>query len=1083
MRAFELYDYVFLKDNPTLVGTIERTNTESYEPLEDTLIIAHTDVPVDIINQFVLDGNGVPPPGYVFVEFENESSGSALVSEGDLGLLSRTFQIGDNVKTDDALMTGTVVNLSVSYVLAPILSCSALSKSHNLPTCGPGCPPTLDRISHPNPHALICDVPSQEVKRAQDLIKDDYLIAEDWIGQVEDIQYDIVVCLENSSIVVVRSSEGLYLPVQDNGKPLITLPEDDNWRPDVVVALQGWSHTIQLLAPRVGQFVIADRAVLRTGRWLKGNYDPKYPAQGTILDVRAGEALVNWERRHPPSDVPVKHNPSAPASYDYETEIYASKNWSDSASICLRSDLSIYDSGKMPPKTENGQTLDPQVVSQNVCTGHDIKIGNQVRFRNPADVTKKYQGNGQNDSHGSLVTFDAELSHGWDLNEFKVLHIEQEVTVLWQDGSISIVDSLSLKVYSLFEPELAPTDIVLKREGMRQRAVGAQKHSQAEVKDFDEMTFFEKPHDLIPRSVGVIQNVDPIERVVCVRWFTAPKIELRSNGQSMSPLSRYGPIGDEIEDLSLYEIMSFPALQRKRRYMCLVRPPASNISDSKELIRPPGPSIPRSFPSIGSSNERKMAKRSPPSRAIPQISHSQPPDSHQSRPPIDWFGEIVALELDGSSTVRLGGLEPCRDIQVSSDRLEVLEDEDFMDDSDDDEMDVDSWGEYSEWSDIDYLPPNFSISESVEYEGGHRLDNDSGDENWESEDEEETRMTDANKVNDHAADVDMIDTTKENIEEMAAPVEKSVQQLAYLMPAQRPFPFAILQSDPPSDQFGLHSMSPASISLKRISKEHQILASSLPEGEIFVRTYESRLDLLRCLIIGPRDTPYENAPFLIDLLLPGKFPDEPPTAHFHSWTSGLGRVNPNLYEEGKICLSLLGTWSGKHESEKWSDKATILQLLVSLQGLVFVKRPFFNEAGFEGYENDQAYTRGADLYSEKAFLMSRGFVKHALTRPPAGMEDVLAWTYLSDSETSPISLLRTVIQRGKMVIDSSEEARLGNDTRLMDTSGRKDDETQIFLKPLSRGAGVMLNRIMNELETLLAQLGQKHNEHAMELIT
>src|SRR5271154_2877107 len=33
---------------------------------------------------------------------------------------------------------------------------------------------------------------------------------------------------------------------------------------------------------------------------------------------------------------------------------------------------------------------------------------------------------------------------------------------------------------------------------------------------------------------------------------------------------------------------------------------------------------------------------------------------------------------------------------------------------------------------------------------------------------------------------------------------------------------------------------------------------------ILVRTYESRLDLMRVLILGPKNTPYENAPFLFD---------------------------------------------------------------------------------------------------------------------------------------------------------------------------------------------------------------------------
>lgn len=51
-------------------------------------------------------------------------------------------------------------------------------------------------------------------------------------------------------------------------------------------------------------------------------------------------------------------------------------------------------------------------------------------------------------------------------------------------------------------------------------------------------------------------------------------------------------------------------------------------------------------------------------------------------------------------------------------------------------------------------------------------------------------------------------------------------------------------------------------------------------------------------------------------------------------------VNPNLYEEGKVCLSILGTWAGD-KSESWSpSRSSLLQALVSIQGLVLVKEPY-----------------------------------------------------------------------------------------------------------------------------------------------
>lgn len=122
------------------------------------------------------------------------------------------------------------------------------------------------------------------------------------------------------------------------------------------------------------------------------------------------------------------------------------------------------------------------------------------------------------------------------------------------------------------------------------------------------------------------------------------------------------------------------------------------------------------------------------------------------------------------------------------------------------------------------------------------------------------------------------------------------------------------------------------------------MQSSLPEG-VFVRTWEDRLDILRVLIIGPRETPYELAPFLIDFYFGGDFPMKPPKAYFHSWTNGVGRVNPNLYEDGNICLSLLGTWPGDDGKDTWSATgSTMLQIIVSILGLVLVKEPYYSES-------------------------------------------------------------------------------------------------------------------------------------------
>lgn len=119
--------------------------------------------------------------------------------------------------------------------------------------------------------------------------------------------------------------------------------------------------------------------------------------------------------------------------------------------------------------------------------------------------------------------------------------------------------------------------------------------------------------------------------------------------------------------------------------------------------------------------------------------------------------------------------------------------------------------------------------------------------------------------------------------------------------------FEVLPSTPPDHAF--FASPPAQTSrnfLARLRREYRVLQDSLPGNDspphhglylidsflldsILVRAYEDRTDLLRCLIIGPENTPYQDAPFVIDWMLDSNFPQSPPIAHFLSWTNGNGR--------------------------------------------------------------------------------------------------------------------------------------------------------------------------------------------------
>ncbi|XP_022764068.1 putative ubiquitin-conjugating enzyme E2 38 isoform X2 [Durio zibethinus] len=174
--------------------------------------------------------------------------------------------------------------------------------------------------------------------------------------------------------------------------------------------------------------------------------------------------------------------------------------------------------------------------------------------------------------------------------------------------------------------------------------------------------------------------------------------------------------------------------------------------------------------------------------------------------------------------------------------------------------------------------------------------------------------------------------------------------------------------------------------VKRIQDEWKILENDLPET-IYVRVYEARMDLLRAVIIGPSGTPYHDGLFVFDCFFPPKYPNEPPMVYYYS--GGL-RLNPNLYNCGKVCLSLLGTWYGQ-QTEMWvPGQSTMLQVLVSIQALILNARPFFNEPGYETSYVGANGDRRSRKYNEEVFVLSLKTMIYTLRRPPKHFEDFVA---------------------------------------------------------------------------------------------
>lgn len=181
-----------------------------------------------------------------------------------------------------------------------------------------------------------------------------------------------------------------------------------------------------------------------------------------------------------------------------------------------------------------------------------------------------------------------------------------------------------------------------------------------------------------------------------------------------------------------------------------------------------------------------------------------------------------------------------------------------------------------------------------------------------------------------------------------------------------PGSFETVETVPVNHKFKLTMFQPSDMKsfVRFVRREIKLLRTALPPG-IRVRGFDDRMDLYSACIEGPKNTPYENGLFFFDFQLGPDYPSVPPTCHYISYCSD--RLNPNLYEDGKVCVSLLGTWSGKG-TETWTPNSNLLQLLVSIQGLILVNEPYFNEAGYERQKGTQQGRENSRMYNEMALL-------------------------------------------------------------------------------------------------------------------
>lgn len=137
------------------------------------------------------------------------------------------------------------------------------------------------------------------------------------------------------------------------------------------------------------------------------------------------------------------------------------------------------------------------------------------------------------------------------------------------------------------------------------------------------------------------------------------------------------------------------------------------------------------------------------------------------------------------------------------------------------------------------------------------------------------------------------------------------------------------------------------ITVNRLVKDiKQIKENPLHDNGIYYCHDDSNILKGYALIIGPKNTPYNYGYYLFYIDYPSDYPYQPPQFTY-STNDGRTRFHPNLYVNGKVCVSILNTWKG----EQWSSCQTLSSILLTICSLLD-NMPLTNEPGISPKHKD-----------------------------------------------------------------------------------------------------------------------------------
>ncbi|KAL2996343.1 hypothetical protein AAZX31_10G267500 [Glycine max] len=851
----------------------------------------------------------------------------------------------------------------------------------------------VDLLAHDG--SIIKDVSSKNLKRIRDFTVGDYVVLGHWLGRIDDVLDNVTVLFDDGSVCKVSKADPLNL------KPISKNILEDGHFPYYP-----------------GQWVRASSSsVFKNSRWLSGLWKANR-LEGTVTKVTVGSVFVYWiaSAGYGP------YSSTAPAEEQSPKNLkllscFAHANW-QLGDWCLLPSSELSSSASMDKgisKLELNNSANNELDSNQTGSGCDSEEatveetnGNKDTMDlDPADVLEGNDGNDKSNpsrdssSCSSSISVSKEPVHeAWPLHRKKIRKVvirkdkrarkkeesfekalliantRTKVDVAWQDGTVE---------RELNSTSLIPIDNPGDHEFVSEQYVVEKTSGDGE--DISEA-----------RRVGVVRSVNAKERTACVRW-------LKKVARAEDPREF-----DKEEVVSVYELEGHPDYDYCYGDVVVRLSPVSVCSETA---------------SVGESTEKSMQKTE--ESGIKIDVNIQTGETFVQFSDLSWVGNITGLKNGDIEVTWADGMVGPQAIYVvgrddddesiaagseisdaaswetvNDDEMEVLEDsrEDIEREnsssvtSEAEESGENDFGRTAALS-VPLAAFRFvtRLASGIFSRGSRNLDSIPLEIKAEREHPSPVVNDESTSQKHIAIDADNSGNKNERYDEVVSEATETLEASAALCSLGNEDAPATASCDndtcslkhfditkDPSDHYfiGANGQSNNRKWFKKVQQDWSILQNNLPE-EIYVRVYEDRMDLLRAVIVGPYGTPYQDGLFFFDFHLPPEYPDVPPSAYYHS---GGWRINPNLYEEGKVCLSLLNTWTGRG-NEVWDPKSSsILQVLVSLQGLVLNSKPYFNEAGYDKQVGTAEGEKNSLSYNENTFLLNCKTMMYLMRKPP-----------------------------------------------------------------------------------------------------